>query len=156
ERLLAEGKTNEAIEIYDEVRKADVPKQKVLEATRGAIVARGSDGIPLLVEQLRSTDVDLFRIGLSTARELTGREVGQALISQASGATPDRGALLLVAFADRPDSVVSPAVLDVAKKGAKELRIAALGVVGRLGNSSCLPTLVEIASETDADIAGAA
>ena len=46
----------EAVEIYDEVRKADVPKQRMLEATRGAILARKPDGIPLLVEQLRSPD----------------------------------------------------------------------------------------------------
>ena len=30
---MAAGKTDEAVEIYDEVRKADVPKQKVIEAT---------------------------------------------------------------------------------------------------------------------------
>lgn len=68
ERLMNEGKTSEAVEIYDEVRKADVPKQKILEATRGAILARKSDGIPLLIEQLRSADKGLFYIGLSTAR----------------------------------------------------------------------------------------
>ena len=51
----------EAVEIYDEVRRADVPKQRILEATRGAILARKSDGIPLLVEQLRSPDKDCSR-----------------------------------------------------------------------------------------------
>jgi HEAT repeat protein len=156
ERLLAEGKTNEAIEIFDEVRKAEVPKQKVLEATRGAILARGPDGIPLLVEQLRSTDLDLFRIGLSTARELKGTEVGKALVGEVAGTTPDRGALLLVAFADRRDSIVGPAVIELAKNGPKEVRAAAIGVVGRLGNSSSLPALLEIASESDSEIAGVA
>ena len=43
ERLLADGKASEAIELYDLVRKADLPKQKKLEGTRGAILAR-SDG----------------------------------------------------------------------------------------------------------------
>ena len=69
---MSEGKTNEAVEIYDEVRQAEVPKQKVIEATRGAILARKSDGIPLLIEQLRSDDPGFFRLGLSTARELAG------------------------------------------------------------------------------------
>ena len=40
ERFLAGGNGAEATKIYDEVRKADVPKQNVLEATRGAILAR--------------------------------------------------------------------------------------------------------------------
>ncbi|HPM82244.1 MAG TPA: HEAT repeat domain-containing protein, partial [Candidatus Anammoximicrobium sp.] len=54
ERRLAEGKTKEAADLYDQVRQAEVPKQRMLEATRGAILARGSAGVPLLVEQLRS------------------------------------------------------------------------------------------------------
>ncbi len=52
EHFLAEGKSGEAVKLYDSVRAAEVPKQKRLEATRGAILARNSAGIPLLVEQL--------------------------------------------------------------------------------------------------------
>src|SRR5262245_54451296 len=40
ERLHNEGKSAEAAAIYDEVRKAEVPKQRIIEATRGAILAR--------------------------------------------------------------------------------------------------------------------
>ncbi len=152
ERLMADGKMNEAVEIYDEVRKAEVPKQKIIEATRGAILARKTDGIPLLIEQLRSADNGFFRLGLSAGRELAGREVADALASELARATPDRAALLLVAFADRSDSVVTPAVLGVAKSGPKEVRIAAIGVVGRLGDVSSLPTLIEIAIETDSEL----
>jgi HEAT repeat protein len=156
ERLMAEGKTSEAVELYDEVRKADVPKQKVLEATRGAILARGSEGIPLLLEQLRSEDVALFRIGLRTSRELSGREVADALAAEVSRAKPDRAALLLVAFADRDDAAVTPAVLEVAKSGSAEVRVAAVGVIGRLGDASSLPVLLEIATEANADVVQAA
>ena len=59
ERLLADGKASQAAALYDEVRRADLPKQKIIEATRGAILARKADGIPLLVEQLRSSDKGL-------------------------------------------------------------------------------------------------
>ena len=82
ERFLAEGNAAEAAKIYDEVRKAEVPRQRMLEATRGAILARGKEGIPLLVEQLRSTDKGLFQIALSTAREFPGREVDKALAAE--------------------------------------------------------------------------
>ncbi|MBW8885934.1 MAG: HEAT repeat domain-containing protein [Planctomycetia bacterium] len=71
ERYLAESNSAEATKIYDEVRKAEVPRQRMLEATRGAILARGKDGIPLLVEQLRSNDKGLFQIALGTAREFS-------------------------------------------------------------------------------------
>src|SRR5262249_46159509 len=74
EHLAADGNRSEAVVIYDEVRKAEVPRQRMLEATRGAILTRGNDGIPLLVEQLRSGDKGLFQIALITAREFPGRE----------------------------------------------------------------------------------
>jgi HEAT repeat protein len=156
ERLMAEGKTNEAVEIYDEVRRADVPKQKVIEATRGAILARKSDGVPLLIEQLKSADQGLFRLGLSVARELSGREVADALVAQLANIPPDRAALVLAAFADRNDSAVSPAVLSVAKSGPKQIRAAAIGVIGRLGDASSLSTLLELATDPDAEVAQAA
>lgn len=156
ERLMADGKAGQAAEIYDEVRKAEVPKPRVLEATRGAILARKSEGIPLLVEQLKSSDKALFQMGLMTARELAGGDVANALAAEITGSTPERAALLLVAIADRNESTIPPAVLEVAKSGPKQVRVAAIGVVGRLGNESSLPVLLEIASEDDAELALAA
>ncbi|HEY2146453.1 MAG TPA: HEAT repeat domain-containing protein, partial [Pirellulales bacterium] len=90
ERLMNEGKSSEGGEIYDDVRKADVPKQKKLEATRGAILARKAGGIPLLVEQLRSQDRAFLNIGLATARELSGGEVGEAIAGELSKTEPER------------------------------------------------------------------
>src|SRR5262249_34018076 len=85
ERLLAAGNRDESAALYDLVRKADVPQQNVLEATRGAILARQSGGIPLLIEQLKSLDQSFFQIGLSTARELPGAEVSTALATELVG-----------------------------------------------------------------------
>jgi HEAT repeat protein len=156
ERLMADGKANDAVEIYDEVRRADVPKQRILEATRGAILARKTDGIPLLIEQLRSTDKGFFQIGLSTARELSGREVADALGAEVAHTKPERAALLLYVLADRKDSVVSPAVLETAKNGDKQVRIAAIGVIGHSGDAASVSTLLEIATDADAELAQSA
>lgn len=156
ERLMADGKGSDAANIYDEVRKADVPKQRTLEATRGAILARKTEGIPLLVEQLKSADKGLFQMSLMTARELEGREVADALASELTRTTPERAALLLAALADRNESTIPPAVVEVAKTGPKQVRIAAVTVIGRTGDVSSLPTLLEIATENDTDLADAA
>jgi len=156
ERFLTEGKRTDAVEIYDEVRKADVPRQRVQEATRGAILARGQEGIPLLVEQLRSNDKGLFQIGLSTAREFPGREVDKALASELDGAFPERAALVLSAMADRKETVDLAAVLKAASRGHALVRLAAIDALGRVGDATCLGPLLEIATETDADLAKAA
>ena len=156
EQLLADGKAGDAAALYDEVRKADVPKQRIVEATRGAILARGSDGIPLLVEQLRSDDKKMLQIGVMTARELPGKAVADAVVAEMAKATPERGVLLLHVLASRGDETALPAIVDVAKSGPKPMRIAAIGALKTFGRASYAPMLLEIAIEDDADISAAA
>jgi len=156
ERFLEEGKPAEAVTLYDAVRQADVPMQRLLEATRGAILARHSAGFPLLVEQLRSADGARFGIGLRTARELPGREVTETLAVELDRLSPERQALLLLALADRSDAAVLPVVLRVARAGPKEPRTVAVSALERLGNASCIPVLLEAAVEGDTELAQAA
>jgi HEAT repeat protein len=156
ERMLAAGQSSDAAALYDEVRRADVPKQRVVEATRGAILARKSGGIELLLEQLRSPDKVFFQLGLGTARELSGPEVAAALAAEVPGAAPQRAALLLMALADRNDKAVLPAVLEAVKSGPEQVRIAAIGALPRLGDESCIPTLLQIATSGEPELAQAA
>ena len=156
ERSWQEGKNAEAVAIYDEVRKADVPLQRMLEATRGAILARQQDGLPLLVETLRSPLKGVFQLGLSTAREFPGSEVDKALAAEVDRATPERAAALIVAMADREDTVVLSAVLKAARNGPQEVRLAAVSALGRVGNVTCLPPLLEIAVEANDELVQAA
>ncbi len=156
ERLMADGKSDAATEVYDAVRTADVPKQRILEATRGAILARGAQGVPLLVEQLKSPDKGRFQIGLSTARELPGREVVEALSAELASAVPERASLIVHALGDRQGAMLPPAVLRAARDGDEQVRLAAIEVVGRLGDASTVPALLEIAAESDAELSQAA
>lgn len=153
ERFLSDGQAAVAIEIYDEVRKADVPRPRKLEATRGAIVARNQEGIPLLVEQLRGSDRGLFQIGLSTIREFPGSGIDKALAAEVDRATPERAALMIVAMADRPETVDLAAVSKASETGPQPVRLAAIAALGRVGKPSSLPSLLKMTLETDADIA---
>ena len=152
EQRRLDGRNAESIAIYDEIRGADVPKQRIREATRGAILARKDDGIPLLIEQFHSFDKGLFQIALSTAREFPGDKVDQALAKEMASAQPDRAALIIGAMADRPETVVLPAILSAAEKREKEVRLAAIAALGRVGNTSCLSSLLEFAVEPDTEI----
>ncbi len=156
EGLLADGKAAEAAKLYEVVRQADVPKQRVIEATRGVILARQADGVPLLIEQLESEDRAMFALGLQTVRELPGPEATEALLAALEPAPADRRSLLVAALADRDDPAVLPAMLEAARRGAKPVRLAALGALGGMGDASCVPILLEVAVEDDDDMAGAA
>lgn len=153
ERLLAQGKAADAVKLYDAVRAAEVPQQKMLEATRGAILARQSAGLPLLLDQLRSPDKARFGIGLRTARELPGRAVTEALAAELPRTSPDRQAYLLLALADRSDDAVLPAVVAAAGSGPQKLRLTAIGILDRLGNPASVPALLNAAADSDAALA---
>ena len=156
ERLHSEGKSADAIAIYDEVRAADVHLQRIVEATRGAILARGQDGIPLLVEQLHADDRALFRLALGTAREFPGSEIDQVLVTEMMTSPDDRAALIVQAMADRKETVVLTAILKAAEQGPLAVRLSAVDALARVGDVTCLNSLLKIAVDKDAELSVAA
>lgn len=157
ERLMADGKPDEAAAIYDAIRETDLPQQRLLEATRGAILARGADGVPLLIATLHAQDKRQFQLGLQTIREMQfDRTSSTTVMAELLGTSPPRAALVLTALADRPGFVVTPQVLQTATFGDKGMRLAALGVIGRLGDSASIDTLLRVAADQDAALAAAA
>ena len=138
ERLLAAGQAGEAAKLYDAVRTGTVSEQRQAEATRGLILARGTEGIPLLIETLRSPTRRMMNIGLFTGRELLdGPEAGAvdvALIDEITrmaGSDAGRAALLINVVADRNADGGAPAgfqakVLRFAASGPQSMRLAAL------------------------------
>jgi HEAT repeat protein len=170
----AAGQTGEAVALFDAVRTAKVSDQRRAEATRGGILARGGDGIPLLVETLRSPEPRLARMGLFTARELGRGERPDAAVAEAvdrglvaeleaaiaSGSGLDRAVLVADVLADRNAGGGRPAVqaalLAAAATGPKPVRLAAIDAVGRAGDAAAVAPLLEIAADPDAGYAVAA
>jgi HEAT repeat protein len=156
ERQMAENRNDQAAEIYKQVRSSELPKQRIIEATRGEILARGEAGIPLLIEQLHSPDKKFFQLGLMVARQSQAPGVGDALAADLVHVSPERAALLLRALADRAEHVVPPAVVKAAQDGEKPVRIAAIEFIGRWGDASSISALLQSAADSDPDLAHAA
>ena len=79
-----------------------------------------------------------------------------ALANELTRAAPERAALIVEAMADRKQTVVLPAVLKAAGNGPKQVRLAAIGALGRVGDATCLSPLLDIALESDADLSQSA
>jgi len=156
ERLSAQSNFAAAVRLYDLIRKADLPRQRIVEATRGAILARRAEGIPLLVETLRSPDKAMFGIGLRVARELSVPAATDALAAELRRADAKRQGPLLQALADRNDAAVWPAISGAARSGPKNLRLEAIAALERMGRVESVPVLMDIVIENDAELAQAA
>ena len=171
ERRIEAGDTAAAVGLFDAVRKADVSEQRQAEAWRAAILARGREGVPLLVELLQSPSQRLFNMGLFTSREFAAGadrdaalayEVDLALVKAGAGSAPlraDRAALVIDLLADRnaggAGAAVQQALLESAAAGEPEVRLAAIRAVGRCGDAAAAVRLLEVA-ETGAGAMAAA
>jgi HEAT repeat protein len=155
EGFLAQGKRDDAAAIYDRLRKANVKAVKVA-AARGIVLARQAAGIPVLVEQLKGTDPDLFGAGLVLVRELPGAEATKAVVAELANLPAEKQILLLEALADRGDRAATPAALSLAQQGAGKVRVTAIHALARLGDASAVPGLVALAISGEGDVAPAA
>ncbi len=156
EGFLAKGNAAEARKLYDRVRASDVPLERMLEATRGAILARKSAGIPLLREQLQSADREKFRLGLRVARELPGLKTTEALIVEFRRTSAARQPMLLLALADRDDLEILPLLIETARTGSTACRLVAIHALDRKGDSASVPALLAVATDSDPKVSQAA
>jgi HEAT repeat protein len=145
-----------AVRLYQAIRDADVPRQRVLEATRGLILAHPTNGTAQLIELLKSDDRDLFALGLWVARELPGAEVTDALVAELEQMPAERQALMILALIDREDRPAISLLASAAETGPKNVRLTAIQAISQQGDVSCIPVLLAAAVEGDEDIATAA
>jgi HEAT repeat protein len=157
EQLSAAGQRASSQAIYDRLRAlSQAPSPVRAAALRGAILARGDGGIPLMREALHASDHALAAMAVRVSMELSGAAVTDALAAELAHAPADRQGILLVALADRGDPRVLPAVLRAAQSGDAGLRVLALHAVKRVGNASCAPALLDAAVGDNAEVAEAA
>ena len=114
QRLARTGNTQAAINLFDRLRDAEVPKPYRIGATHNAILGRGAEGVDLMVEQLKSSDRDYFQTGLAVSRVLRGERATKG-VTDLLGAesSPDRQVLLILALKDRGDTQALRAILDI-------------------------------------------
>ncbi|MCX8108432.1 MAG: HEAT repeat domain-containing protein [Verrucomicrobiae bacterium] len=157
ERELKHGSSEQAIKIYDTLRRqASVPHQVKAGAVRGAIVARGQNGLSLLKESLLSQDYITFAAAVCAASELDGQAVTMALASVLPNLKPDQQTVVLQTLGRRADRAALPAVIEMAKSGAPGPRLAAIRALAEIGNPEAAPALLQLMKSPDREVAQAA
>ena len=158
ETLAAAGKRDAAVETFLSVRNSALPTHVRAAALRGEILARGDDGLSLLLESIRGADPLLQRIALGVARELPGRRATEALVEALDELSQETKVQICRVFADRRDRAALPAVLAIA--GAEEesmiVRIAAIQALAQLGDATVVPRLARAAAADDREVSASA
>ncbi len=158
ERQSSMGKHDTAQAFFDAVRRADVPRHLRIAATCGAIIQRKSEGLSLLVENLKSDDLAFVGVALFAARALPNAEITTALASEIKSARPAVKVMILQALEDRNGPAALAAIEAALASDAPEVRLAALTALGKAGGASSIALLLkamESASKTESAAAAA-
>jgi HEAT repeat protein len=153
ETLMAKGQRNDALAVYDHLRSVSEPHQVRAASLRGSILMRGKDGLPLLLQALRGDDFVLVSAAARTAQELPGPEVTQALATELPQLPADKQIVIIQTLAKRADAAALPALQALARRGPKLVRIEAIRALPQIGHPSAVPSLVELLSDPDAELA---
>ncbi len=155
QRLSAQDKHKQAMELYDAVRKADVPGHLHSAATYGAIRIPGAAGLSLLIEQLKTTDPMMVEVALRAARQLPGPAVTRTLVAELPGLHPMVQVLLIKALLDRNDPAVRSGIQALAASDNPHIRAESLRALGKIGDASSVSVLLKAAraGSPEADIA---
>jgi HEAT repeat protein len=156
ESFVTAGQRGEAIALYDQLRALSGPHQVRAGGLRGAILARGKDGVPMLVQAIRGTDWILAAAAARTAMEMSAAEVVPALAADLSTLPADNQVLIISALGKIGNSAALPALFAAAKSGPKAVRVAAVNAIPAIGGASAVPVLVGLMSESDRELAQAA
>lgn len=157
EQLVTQGQAPAATAIYDQLRPlAGAPHQVRAGALRGAILARGEAGLPLLVEALRGEDFILVDAAIRTALELPGTAVIASLAGELPKLSTDKQILVIQTLAWRKDQAALPALAAAANAGDLTVRIAAVRALTQIGTPAVAPLLVALLGNPERTIAQAA
>lgn len=152
ERLLAEGHRDIAQTIWDALSAAELPTPIKLSALRGAILAKGSDGVSLWRERLFSADEATFVMAVHVAREMAAADVSPVLLDALGKVPQERTALLLEALADVAPDQAKESARQLAKEGTTPVRCAAIRALGRIGGGSDIALLLEAATDKEESV----
>jgi HEAT repeat protein len=156
ELFAAEGRKSAALRIYDHLRTLTVSHQVRTAALRGAILLREEKGYALLLYNLRSDDFALCAAAARISQELPGSELTRLMAGDFPKLKPDSQILLAQTLGKRGDPAALPALLQAARSGDKQVRIAAIRAAAELGTPADVPVFVELLGDKDREVAVAA
>ncbi|HWI56397.1 MAG TPA: HEAT repeat domain-containing protein [Bacillota bacterium] len=156
EAFASQGRSKQAVSLYDQVRAQPTPHQVRTAALRGAILTRQPDGLPLLLTTLRDNDFALFATAVRISQEMPSAQVTSALAAEVEKLPADKQIVLIQALGRRGDVEAIPALTAAATKCEKPVRIAAIRALAQLQNPLAAPLLQKLMGDADREIAQAA
>jgi len=141
--FLAVGKTQAAQLIYQLVSEEGNPAHIRAAALKGLVATIGEQAGPFVDQTLKSENKQLYGMAATIVRTVPKKKIAEPLASGLAKLKPNVQVLLINALAARSDGAGVDIVKDACKNHNVAVRQAALGALGKIGDESCVPLLIE-------------
>ena len=142
ERLLAQGKKDEAGKIYDELNADGQPALVRKAAFQGLVAVRPAEATPRLMAALSGQDAGMRALAVRLIEDTPGEEATKAFAAQLGKLPPDGQAALLGALRSRRDPAARSAVLGAIDSKEAKVKLAAIQALAAVGSAEDVPTFV--------------
>jgi len=145
---VAKGDQAQALAGYRELYSSTEPAITRIGALRGIAILEGPKASQTLAEAVEKSDEDVRAVAIGLLAAIPAPEV-TGLLTGVYPKLPPRGRVqVLTALVTRGDSAAAPLLVGALKDEAVEVRVAGLEGIGKLGDSSHVLRLAEIAANT--------
>jgi len=145
DRFAAQGKQQQALNIYKELYASGEPVPIRSASLRGMATAVPQDADEIIIDVLDGKDETMQAVAIGLVREIPQIDVG-AVSGELRKLSVTGQVQLLSALADRGDSGALRAVTRAAKSKKDAVRVAALEALGKLGDASSVSLLARRAA----------
>jgi len=145
------GDRARAQDIYLELKSPIQPDQVRQAAYVGLATCSGKERTVLVLEALRTDDHALQTAGAAILRRFADAALVQAVMGELPGLGPAAQVQVLNALYDVGDTETVPAVVKLISSPESSVRIAAVRVVGQLGDASVFEPLLKVLRDGPAD-----
>lgn len=150
ERLVDQGEGPAGARIYAELQGKDWPEHVRLGAFAGSLRAQPQEAVAAVIRAITGDDPVLRGTAIARIPSLEGESAATGIARELPRLAPETQELLIGVLADRGPAV-REAILGVGKAAtAAGVRAAAAKALGRIGDLSCVPWLVQVIATDEA------
>lgn len=146
EQLLREGNASAAARLYKDIYGRCRTDAGYFAALEGLARSQGVGSLIMLIEHMKMDDPETALRAARLALEIPGDAISLTLSMILAELPTEVQAVLIEGFGDLGDATARAAVLNAVRSEQETIRLAALRALRKIGNSSDLSLLIEIAA----------